>query len=122
LLIRAIADFEYDGADVDAQRSRKEFIEADVPFQRKWGSFFSKKTTITSSQIFHMAFSVGNIESAHAKLITYLLGFLNDDFAYTGTPTDLPQPNDDPRVIELKLFFATCAFAGAKGLPVLVDA
>lgn len=122
LLTRAIADFNYDGAGIDAARSRKDLYESEIPAERKWGSFFSKKTRITSSQILHMAFTVGSLQAAHAKMIAYFLGFLNDDFSVANDSTNLPQPGDDPRTIEMKYFFCAAALAGANAVPVLVDA
>lgn len=122
LLTRAIADFNFDGANIDAARSRKDLYESSVPAERTWGSFFSKKTRITSSQILHMAFGVGSLQSAHAKLIAYFLGFLNDDFSIANDPANLPQLDDDDRTIEMKYFFAVAALAGTNEIPVLVDA
>ena len=122
LLTLAIADFKYDGAGIDAARGRNELYESSVPIERRWGGFFSKKTRITSSQILHMAFAVGSIQAAHAKLIAYFLGFLNDSFAVADSPADSPQPSDDDRTKELKFFFATAALAGTSDVPLFIDA
>jgi len=122
LLTQAIADFGYDGAVVDDARVRKELYEADKPQERKWGGFFSKKTRITSSQIIQMAFFVGNLQPAHAKMIAWFLGFLNDDSSISDNPLNRPQPDDDNGVIEMKLFFSVAALAGTNNIPVLIDA
>jgi len=122
LLTRAIADFNYDGSGIDAARSRGDLCESKTPVERKWGSFFSKKTRITSSQILHMAFGVGSLQSAHAKLIAYFLGYVNDDFSVVHDPANFPQSDDDSRTVELKFFFSVAALAGTSEVPVLVDA
>lgn len=122
LLTRAIADFNFDGSGIDAVRSRNDLFESKTPVERKWGSFFSKKTRITSSQILHMAFGVGSLQSDHAKLIAYFLGFVNDDFTVGHDTASLPQSGDDDRTIELKYFFSVAALAGISEVPVLVDA
>ena len=122
LLTRAIADFNYDGAGVDAARGRKDLYESDAPAERKWGSFFSKKTRVSSSQILHMSFFVGGLQATHAKLIAYFLGYLNDDFSFADTPNNFPQPGDDAITMELKYFFSVAALAGTNGATVLIDA
>lgn len=122
LLLRAIADFNYDGACIDAARGRKELYEATTAPERKWGGFFSKKTRITSSQILHMTFAVGSLQPTHAKMVAYFLGFLNDAFEVVSTPETMQQVADDDRTIELKQFFSLAALAGANGTSVLVDA
>ncbi|WP_035051680.1 hypothetical protein [Andreprevotia chitinilytica] len=122
LLIRAIADFGFDGADIDAARNRKELYEAGKPLERKWGGFFSGKTRITSSQILHMAFGVGSLQPAHAKLIAYFLGFVNDDFNIADNPANQPQRGDDDRTVEMKYFFSVAAHSGTNNVAVLVDA
>lgn len=122
LFTHAIADFKYDGAYIDAARGRKELYDSSTPAERKWGSFFSKKTRITSSQILHMAFGVGNLSPGHAKLVAYFLGFLNDDFSPKDTLADLPQPGDERGVAEMKYFFTVAALAGINNVSVLVDA
>lgn len=121
LLTRAIADFHYDGREVDAARRRKEVYEADKPYRRKWGGFFAKRT-ITSSQVLQMAFGVGSLQAAHARLVAYFLGFVNDDFNVRNDPTDRPEHGDDHGIIEMKCFFSVAALAGTRDVSVLVDA
>lgn len=122
LLTRAIAHFNFDGAGINAVRSRENLYESVVPAERKWGGFFSKKARITSSQMLHMAFAVGSLQAAHAKMIAYFLGFLNDDFSIANDPANSPQPEDDARTIELKYFFSAAALAGINEVSVLIDA
>jgi len=122
LLTRAITDFKFDGSVIDATRSRKDVYESDVPVERKWGGLLSRKTRITSSQILHMTFGVGNLQATHAKLIAYFLGFLGDDFNIANDPADAPLPQDDTVTLELKYFLAIAALAGISEKPVLVDA
>ncbi len=122
MLTSAIADFNFDGADIDAARNRKDLYDANTSAERKWGSLLSKKTRITSSQILHMAFNVGSLQPAHAKLVAFFLGFLNDEFDISDDPANLPQPGDDDRTKELKLFFTAAALAGTYQAPVFIDA
>jgi hypothetical protein len=122
LLTRAIADFRYDGAVIDAGRRRKEIYAAGEPVERQWGGFLRKKTRINSSQMLQMSFAVGNLPAAHAKLVAYIVGFLNDAFDVANTPMNLPQPEDDAAIIEFKQFFRVAALAGAQNLSVFVDA
>ncbi|MEI8363257.1 MAG: hypothetical protein WCG35_08565 [Betaproteobacteria bacterium] len=122
LLTRAINDFHFDGTGIDAARNRKELYESVTPPERKWGSFFSKKTRITSSQILHMSFCVGNLQATHSKLIAYFLGFLNDDFELFDNPDNLQNSENDDSTIELKYFYSVAALAGANGMGVFVEA
>lgn len=123
LLTRAIVDFGYDGAGIDAARARKQLCEANAPVVRKWGRWFAKKTQITSSQIIHMLIGVGSFQPGHAKLVAYFLGFLDDDFCLVDNPSNRVQPGaDDQIVAELKYFLTVAARAGVQDAPVLVDA
>lgn len=122
LLTRAIADFRYDGAVIDAGRRRKEFYEADAPVERKWGGLFRKKTRISSSQILHMAFAVGSLQPVHARLVALFVGYLDAEFAVAEVPSVFPAPEDDPCTIELKYFFRVAALAGTQNVAVFVDA
>ncbi len=121
LLIRAIKDFNYDGAFIDSLRNRKEVYELATAPERKWGSFFSKKTRITSSQILHMTFAVGDLGAAHAKMVAYFLGFLNDELEIVTTPKTVPQPDDDNGIVELKYFYSLAALAGVNNVSIFVD-
>jgi hypothetical protein len=120
LLTRAIADFNFDGSGIDAARGR--ICESSVPAERKWGSFFSRTIRITSSQILHMAFGVGSLQPAHARMVAYFVGFLNDDFSVKNDPENSRQPDDDDITVEMKYFFSAAALAGTNGVPMLVDA
>ena len=122
LLTRAVSDFNFDGEAIDAARARYDLYESKIPLERKWGNFFSKKTRITSSQILQMAFGVGNLQSAHARLVAYFVGFVNDDFTAACDPTNSPQSDDDGSIIGLKNFFAVAALAGTSSASVFVDA
>ncbi len=122
LLQRAIQDFEYNGADIDAARVRDELYELKSPAVRKWGGFFSKKTRIASSQILHMMFDVGSFQPAHAKMLAYFLGYVDDEFKLVRKQDNWPRPQDDPITSNLKVFLSLTAFAGVNGFEVLVDA
>lgn len=122
LLVRAISEGGYDGASIEASRCRKELYAADAPAQRRWGGFFSRKTSIRSSQLLQMVFGVGSMQPSHAQLIAVILGFLNEDLSAKDDPANLPCPQDAPGIAELKFFLLVAAFAGENGTPVFVDA
>ena len=122
LLTQALKDFDFNGACIDAARERKDLYSSSTPATRKWGGFLSKKTLITSSQILHMAFAVGSLQPAHAKLVAYFLGFLSDDFQPIDLPSNRSQSGDDGPVQDLKLFLSVAALAGSSNIPVLIDA
>jgi hypothetical protein len=121
LLQMAINDFNFDGKAIDASRNRKDLYESSVPEIRKWGSFFSKKTSISSSQILHMIMNVGNLQPAHAKLVAYFLGYINDSFECIDKNENRPTNNDDRGVGQFKELFMAMSFAGTKGYSVFVD-
>ena len=121
LFLRAVKDFNFDGADVDAARSRRELYALQRPLERKWGSLFSRKT-VTSSQLLHMLVGVGSLNPAHARLSAYFLGFLDDRFERSDRSDNHPSTADDGIVAEFKLFLAAAAFAGTHKANLLVDA
>lgn len=120
LLKQAIADHGYDGAVIEASRHRKDLYEARIALHREWDD--PAKTRITSSQILHMTFALGNLPPTHARLIAYYLGFINDRGFPADSPENLPQPKDDRCIVELKYFFLTAALAGAGDVPMMIDA
>lgn len=122
LLLQAISDFSYDGKNIDDNRSRTDLYESSQCLERRWGGFFSKKTTISSSSILQMSFTVGSLQAAHAKMIAYFLGFLNDDFKPSGDASIQPQQNDDQSTADLKRFYLASSFAGINGFSVFIDA
>ncbi|WP_028453654.1 hypothetical protein [Chitinilyticum aquatile] len=121
LLLQAIADFDYDGACIDAARSRKELYASSTAPVRKWGGFFARKTVISSSQILHMIIPVGHLQPAHAKMLGFFLGYLDDEFEYRAQPDNLPQPGDDECTAQFKRFVFAAAHAGVHGVPVFMD-
>lgn len=122
LLSRAINDFNYDGEVINNARNRQEIYESNKPVERKWGSFFGKKTKINSNQILHMTIAVGHIQPMHAKLLAYFTGFLGDDFSLINIPSNVPSPTDDQTTAELKLFFMVAALAGTNDARLFIDA
>jgi hypothetical protein len=122
LLLQAIADFGYDGKVVDAARQRKELYELSTPIERVWGGgFFSRKVRVTSSQIVQMLWMVGTMQSAHAKMMAYFLGFLDDGYS-TISGAGQPTKEDDAGTLQFKAFIAALAFGGVHGHSVLIDA
>jgi hypothetical protein len=122
LLQQAIQDFKYNGVNIDAARVRDDLYEMKSPAVRYWGRFFSRKIRITSSQILQMMFDVGSFLPAHAKMLAYFLGYIDDEFKPANRMDNSPQPNDDSKTNALKTFCSSIAFAGVNGFEVLVDA
>jgi hypothetical protein len=122
LLTRAIADFDYNGLAIDGNRNRKDLFESDVPLIREWGGIFSEKTKISSSQILQMIFTVGTLQPAHAKLVAYFVGFLNDNFEIVRNISNKLIPNDENGINQFKLFFSVLAMAGNNNCPVFINA
>jgi hypothetical protein len=120
LLLNATSEF--DGASVDSTRGRKEVYELSAPLERKWGSLFSKKTQVSSSQIIHMLFGIGTMPSTYAKVIACVLGFLRDDFIIDNSSHNKPSMGDDDRTAELKSFLSAAAFAGTNNVDLFVGA
>lgn len=86
LLLRAIEDFNYDGAPIDKERQNSALFSSNTPSKRKWGGFIKPKTIISSSQILQMFMSAGTyLNPTHSMLITYFLGLTDDKF------TPIPQ-------------------------------
>jgi hypothetical protein len=69
LLLKAIADFKWDGTHIDAARSRNDLYSLKKPVERKWGGFLSKKT-VNSSQLLEMLLGVGSMQPSHAVVRT----------------------------------------------------
>lgn len=122
LLLHAIRDMGYDGARVDAARLRKEIYAADKPIARKWGSFFSRKTRITSSQVIHMLAGTGNLSPLHSRLVCWFLGFLDEEMKPEHNSENKVAETDIQGVAEFKMFLLAAAFAGANDLILFVDA
>lgn len=120
ILFRAVSDLKFDGADINASRSRDELYVAKKPAVRKWGGFLGKK--ITSSQILQMMFDVGNYDATHAKLLALFLGYVDEQFLLTTRSDNIPSPTDHPNTAEFKKFLLAVACAGYHGCPVLVSA
>jgi hypothetical protein len=121
-LTRALKDLNFDGAAIDAARSRKELYAAARPVERKWGGSIFSRTRLTSSQVLHVLIGSGSLEPTHAKFVAYFLGFMTEAFAIDDSPNNQPSSTDEPRIAELKRFMSAVAFAGQHGVTLLVDA
>ncbi len=122
MLRKAIENFQFDGAPIRKLRGNPQFCASSVPQVRRWGRFFAGKFHVTSDQILHMAFGVGSLQSMHAKLLAYFLGYLDDRFELSGDSADLVRPEDDQTTLEFKFFLAVAALAGTSDIPVHIDA
>lgn len=122
LLLHAIRHYGFDGAAIDAARSRRELYESAQPAVRSWRGLPWRKTRITSSQILHMMFAVGPLAPADARHIAHFLGFLDASGQIIDSPANQPAPEDDAGTAELKRFLALTARAGARGVGIFIDA
>jgi hypothetical protein len=75
LLRSAVTDLKYDGGMFLAMRPKDMFFESRTPIKRKWGSMFSR-WTLTSNQLFHMLFGLGNLQPSHCKMMSIILGLI----------------------------------------------
>jgi hypothetical protein len=120
LLLKAIADFKWDGAH-DAARSRNDLYSLKKPVERNWGGLLSKKT-VNSSQLLHLLLGVGSMQPSHAKMAAFFLGFLTDSFKIDERSVNVTTPTDNRGVAEFKLFLGAAALAGTANVPLLIDA
>jgi hypothetical protein len=127
LLRRAIHDFEYSGAPSRRMRDTGDtFFEARTAPRRSWGKRLigGAKFAISSDQLFHMMWHVGEIEPTHARMVCVFLGVI--PFAALGggktqRKFDVQAP-DESSSRQLAHFLATLAFAAGSELAVAIDA
>jgi hypothetical protein len=122
LFTHAVTEFGFDGAVIDAVRDRQDFYAAEAAAVREWDRPPNGKLRVTSSQILQMSFTVGSLQPAHAKLVAFFLGFLDEHGFPVDQPENRPLPDDDPSITEMKYFFACAALAGATNVSVMIDA
>jgi hypothetical protein len=121
LLLKALAEFKWDGAPIDASRSRDDLYSLKKPVERKWGAFLSKKT-VNSSQLLQILLGVGSMQPSHAKMVAFFFGFLTDSFKIDERPINEAAPTDNRGIVEFKLFLGAAALAGTANVPLLIDA
>jgi hypothetical protein len=127
LLVRAVADFDWDGEHAGAMRSQGDtFFESDEALAVSWGEF-----ELDTNQLFHMLFHVGAIGSTHAFMVCLFFGIVPHDLdlgaltdpaarlhaLQTATPPAPPSEACEP----LAAFLQTLATAARLDLDVLVD-
>lgn len=122
ILLKAIKDFRFDGAEVDADRVRKGLYAAGQPVMRKWNRSLGRTTWLSSSQVLHMLVGSGPLSPIHAKLVCWFLGFLDADMKPELREDDLAAASDASGVVQFKMFLAAAAFAGTNGYHLFLDA
>jgi len=86
LLLRAVADFKYDGSAVKSYRERKLF-EADAALTRPLPSNEFGATRVSSDQLFHALLGVGpKLNPWHQAMFLCWFGALGVDGAIPATP------------------------------------
>jgi hypothetical protein len=79
LLMRAIADFDWDGANAAEMRADGDtFFESREPLAVSWGEG-EDAIEVDSDQLFHMLFHVGHIGSTHAFMVCLFFGVVPHD-------------------------------------------
>lgn len=124
-LQRAIADFEYDGAHVAAMREKGQtFFMSETSASAQWGG-----VQVTTDQVMHMLFYVGNLNPTHCRLISLFVGMIPHDVDpaalrdYDLSRATPPRgPDDAPQIDAFRSFFRAVANAAAAEVSVLVDA
>jgi hypothetical protein len=120
LLLKAISDLHITGAPIDAARNHRHLYLLKTPLKRSYGSFPSRKT-ISSSQIIQLLFGMGSLQSAQAKIVAFVMGFLDDRFKVDDRVENQPQEDDCDAVAELKFFLAAAAQAASNDVPLFID-
>jgi hypothetical protein len=79
LLLRAIADFDWDGEHAAGMREEDDtFFESRQTLAVSWGEG-DATVEVDSDQIFHMLFHVGHIGSSHAFMVCLFFGVVPHD-------------------------------------------
>jgi len=132
LLVRAVADFEWDGAHAADMRSQGDtFFESDEALAVQWALADGGTFELDTDQLFHLMFHVGPIGSTHAFMICLFLGAVPHDvdieaLGDAATRADVlltataPQPPSEA-CEPLAAFLQTLATAARLDLDVLVD-
>jgi len=108
-----------DGLRADSQRGH--LFESQRPFFRTWGSFFSKKTKISSSQIFDLMFNVPPVvPSKYVRVICYALGYIDDSGQVV--PQDFIRTKHElPNLSQTKQFLLATVFATVNNLDMYIE-
>lgn len=128
MLMYAIEDFDYSGQVVDELRVAGDVLESSVPAVRKWSNPPTEEaTTVTSSQVIHMMFLVGNPQQAnHAKMVAWYLGILeykgDRTWDYVIDASACTTPENNQAIAQFKDFLKAAAFAGLNDVDLFVDA
>jgi hypothetical protein len=120
LLLKVISDLNITGSPIDAARTRRHLYELKLPLKKAYGRFPSRKT-ITSSHLLQLLFGMGSLQSAQAKIIAFVTGFLDDQFKVDDRAENKPQEEDCDAVAELKCFLAAAAQAASNDVPLWID-
>lgn len=128
LLVRAVADFAWDGAHAARMRADGDaFFESREALAVAWGD-----VEIDTNQLFHMLFHVGAVNATHAFMACLFFGLVPHDAplsiladaparARALAEARIPDPPTDG-CAPIAAFLATLAAAARLDLDVLVDA
>ena len=104
-----------------ADSQRQNLFESQRPFFRTWGGFFSKKTRISSSQIFDLMFNVPPVvPSKYVRVICYALGYIDD--SEQAVPQDFTGTNNAlSNLSQMKQFLQAAVFAAVNNLDMYIE-
>jgi hypothetical protein len=127
MLMRAVHDFGWDGAQAREMRAQgNTFFESQTPLQGRYPNGF----TLTSDQLFHMMFQVGHLGDTHAAMLCLFLGVVphSTDPAAMADPSRRAQllqwanvPAHQGQVEDMAGFLRACILAARAGCAVLID-
>jgi hypothetical protein len=118
LFAQALDDFAADVSDIDSTRQSGIFFESTAPSTWTWNKG-AKRPTGSSSQIVKLLLFVGTLDSNHARLMAFFLGYLDESFNPTDHEIDT---NADQSIIELHTFLRGCASASQNNTSLYIDA
>jgi hypothetical protein len=131
LLVRGLAEFNWDGAPAAKMRAAgTTFFESRVPYGVRWESP-DGVIEISSDQLFQMMFMVGNLQPAHCLMLALFCGVIPHDTSLhdlkdePGRARALAAANvateADPDIEQLAAFLRALAIAARLDVPILVD-
>jgi hypothetical protein len=117
LLRSAVTDLKYTGGMFLGMRPQEMFFESRTPLKRRWGGWLSG-WTLTSDQLLEMLFGLGNLQPAHCKMMSIILGLIPTD----ESPQPRPQATAGDQTEQVAHAVNAVGLAGQLGVNLLVDA
>lgn len=109
----AVTDLKYTGGMFLKMRPNPTFFENRGPLVRDWGSW-----SITSDQLLHMLFGLGNLQPSHCRMLCLILGLIQ----VGDTRKPLPQATAGDQSEQFARAVNAVARASRLGVELLVDA